>query len=221
MRKNWILCAGLIGILLGLNGVAQSRRRDESRGRPGVFDYYALSLSWSPQYCAQSGSATRDDSQCSPGRRYGFVVHGLWPQYERGWPQFCSTGNRLPNSLIHKLLAIMPNEKLIQHEWEKHGTCSGLAPAEYFQAVEDAFRRLQIPVEYKTPIKEIRVQPDDLKRRFAEANPGLKEESLAIFCSGRFLSEVRVCMTRDLKPHACAGMRDSCRSDSVLLRPIR
>ncbi|MGI9404557.1 MAG: hypothetical protein ACR2OF_08650, partial [Hyphomicrobium sp.] len=48
----------------------------------GEFDYYALVLSWSPTECLTS-TRGRSDAQCArrDGKRYGFVLHGLWPQY--------------------------------------------------------------------------------------------------------------------------------------------
>src|SRR5262249_40589503 len=54
---------------------------------PGQFDYYVLSLSWSPSFCeTATGNARRQ--QCGT-RPFSFVVHGLWPQYERGFPESC------------------------------------------------------------------------------------------------------------------------------------
>ena len=61
---------------------------DRRQNEPGKFDYYVLALSWSPSYCqaAQERAPNRaPDQQCS-GRPFSFVVHGLWPQYERGFP---------------------------------------------------------------------------------------------------------------------------------------
>jgi ribonuclease T2 len=60
---------------------AQDRRQNE----PGQFDFYVLSLSWSPSFCEgreeNGGGGRSQQIQCG-GRPFSFVVHGLWPQYE-------------------------------------------------------------------------------------------------------------------------------------------
>jgi len=61
----------------------------------GKFDYYVLSLSWSPTWCALEGDASGAE-QCDPAKDRGWVLHGLWPQYDRGWPEFCQTAERPP-----------------------------------------------------------------------------------------------------------------------------
>jgi len=106
---------------------------------PGTFDYYVLSLSWSPEYCATSGgNAPNGDLQCRGAKKYGFVLHGLWPQYAKGgWPTTCSTTRAVPPEVIDRVLPIMPSRALPQHEWDKHGTCSGKDVGAYF---DDAAR---------------------------------------------------------------------------------
>ena len=44
------------------------------------FDYYVLSLSWAPAFCALPNEASRNPRECAPGRKVGFIVHGLWPR---------------------------------------------------------------------------------------------------------------------------------------------
>jgi len=188
---------------------------------PGRFDYYVLSLSWSPEYCAGPAGG-RNPQQCGEGRRYGFVVHGLWPQYERGWPQDCSPAAAVDRAIVARMLSLMPAEKLIEHQWRKHGSCSGLDPASYFQLVETAFRSFRIPDDLRQPLKEITFTPDNLRRKILAANPGYPRESVSLACAGRYLSEVRICLTRDLQPRGCSSsVRDTCRAESIILRPIR
>jgi ribonuclease T2 len=219
MKKVVITCVLLLGLIGGLP--AQSRKRDEPRGEAGVFDFYVLSLSWSPQYCAQT-KGNKDEVQCAPGRRFGFVVHGLWPQYERGWPQNCATGGQVHVALAQRMLPLMPSRQLIQHEWQKHGTCSGLPQEEYFRTIEKVFGQLHIPAEFKSPATTLTVHPQEIKRKFSAANSTLPETAMRVLCSGRFLSEVRLCYTRQLQPRPCsADLRDSCRSDPVILPPVR
>lgn len=204
----------LVALLLGIGlALAGAVRADP----PGRFDYYLLALSWSPQYCASE--ARPGDSQCR--RPYGFVVHGLWPQHERGWPKNCGQGEWLPEALIARMLPIMPSRPLILHEWKKHGVCSGLGAEGYFDAVERAYRSLRIPARYAAPRDYLSLTPAALEADFRAANPGLRPEMLAVQCSGNYLRELRVCMDRQLQPRACgAEVRDRCGAQAVL-RPSR
>ena len=205
----------LLAVLLWLNWSASGR------GKPGEFDYYVLSLSWSPEFCA-SPAGKGDKLQCGTGRRFGFVVHGLWPQYERGYPQSCSTEPGPDKELTEKMLAIMPSPKLIRHEWEKHGTCSGLNAAKYFGAVEKARRDVQVPAEFQSPDQTISIEPAKLKKKFLETNKDWSAKSAALLCGGRYLRELRVCLTKDLKARDCGvDVRDACKAAKVTLRPVR
>ena len=194
---------------------------DFFRNQAGAFDYYLFSLSWSPEYCAGSlgeGGA----SQCGGTRQFGFVVHGLWPQNEHGYPQSCSNNSWVNKEVIQRLLPIMPSEQLIRHEWREHGTCSGLPASQYFAKVEDAYALVTIPPPYKNPKDTVSVAPRQLKSEFVAANRNFSEKNLALICKGRFLSEVRVCLDKDLNPRACSSeVRDSCRAEKVILRPVR
>ncbi len=191
------------------------------RQAPGKFDYYAVALSWSPSYCA----TRRDPNQC--GRGLGFVLHGLWPQYEKGFPQNCST-EKLPNDVRANYAAIFPSPKLIGHEWDKHGTCSGLDPAAYFKLSASLKDRLVIPKQFQQPTAPVRATPGELVQLFRAANPGTPVDSVLPFCGdgGRFLKEVRACFTRDGAPRTCSNGEikrsyNSCRQESFLLQSTR
>lgn len=185
--------------------------------QPGLFDYYVLSLSWSPQYCA--GSHRDDGAQCS--RPYAFVAHGLWPQNERGYPRDCGGRERVGDDTIERMLPLMPSRGLIIHEWRTHGACSGLGADDYFDTVTRAYRSVRIPEAYRALDHYLTVDPQRLKRDFVSANPGLREEGLAVKCSGHYLQEVRVCLTRELSPRACgADVEDRC-GETAVLRPVR
>lgn len=185
------------------------------------FDYYVLALSWSPQHCT-TPAGRRDAVQCGGARSYSFIVHGLWPQYERGWPQDCGGGATLSGMLIQETLDIMPSPKLIRHEWAKHGTCSGLAPAAYFALARKAFNQFRAPEAYGKPDREIYVSPAKYKTAWMDANPGLESSEFAVLCSGRFLQEVRVCLDRNLNPRPCgSGVRDRCRVPEMIVQPLR
>jgi ribonuclease T2 len=201
-----------------------AKRKPRERGVSGKFDFYVLALSWSPGFCA-TPAGRNDDTQCGPQRHFAFVLHGLWPQYEnRGWPQDCST-EPLDRSVVDAMLPIMPSTKLIGHEWRKHGTCSGLSSKEYFEEATEAFRAVKIPAAYQAPMKTITVDPDQVQRDLASANPGFPAGSFVVTCTGngRFLQEVRACLTKDLEGRPCNRevQRSACRSNEVIMRPVR
>src|SRR5260221_2736112 len=149
-----------------------------------------MSLSWSPGYCA-SPAGQRDRIQCAGPRQFNFVLHGIWPQYERGWPQFCQTSETLPASLAQKMLDIMPSPRLIAHEWAKHGVCSGLSASKYFAGARAAFESIKIPASMQSPKNARRVAPAALRDEFVAASGGMPREALVVACGGgRFLSEV-------------------------------
>ena len=160
----------------------------------GNFDFYLLSLSWSPGFCA-TPAGQNDPGQCAPGRKFAFVLHGLWPQYEQtGWPEDCST-EQMDTSMLQSMLSIMPSEKLIQHEWFKHGTCSGLTSKEYFEEAAEAFHSIKIPAQYVQLASTLTVNPAEVRSQFANANPKIGEQEFVVECSGngRYLSEVHAC----------------------------
>lgn len=184
---------------------------------PGRFDYYVLSLSWSPQYCASE--ARPGDVQCQ--RPYAFVVHGLWPQNERGYPRDCGRGEYLSESLIADALRFMPSKALVIHQWRKHGVCSGLTAKNYFALAERAYGDVRIPSRYTKLSQPLTTTVARIEADFLADNPKLRPEMLSTQCSGRYFRELRVCLTRDLQPRACgADLRDRCGRD-VLLRPAR
>jgi len=156
------------------------------------------------------------------GRYDAVVVHGLWPQYETGFPQTCGPASTVPASIVDSMLPLMPSPQLIQHEWQTHGTCSGLDVTSYFQLIQKAFATVAIPDDYKSPLQQIQVAPADVKAKFAQANPSFPAGAFTVQCSGQYLSEVRPCLTKDLQGRACgADARDSCSRGTVILRPVR
>jgi ribonuclease T2 len=196
----------------------------DSRG--GDFDYYALALSWSPTFC-QTPAGEDADLQCNSQRRYDFVVHGLWPQYERGWPENCDTRERwLPEELINAMLDIMPSKKLIIHEWRKHGTCSGLKMRDYFALVRDTYGKVKVPARYVLPNETIFTTPEQLALDFVKTNRDLTAGMISVQCGNSRddarLSELRICFTREGALSACgANERRSCRAKRLILPPTR
>ena len=195
-------------------------------GRAGEFDYYVLALSWNAAWCASTGDA-RGDAKCAPGGQTGFVVHGLWPQHEYGWPQDCTTSQRDPSRAETAAMAdIMGSSGLAWHEWKKHGRCSGLAPSAYFALIREAWRRIERPEMLRRISQPIRLAPEVIEQAFIEANaglsPGLKPGGVTVICKDRTISEVRICLTKSLVPRACTGpAAPDCPISDPLFQPMR
>lgn len=220
MLRKRVAAVALIGAVALATTAARSRSRNRGANAPGAFDYYVLSLSWSPEYCATNGS--NDPGQCAEGRKFAFVVHGLWPQYERGFPQNCAAGGAVSDAIVRRMLPLMPSPRLIEHEWRRHGTCSGLNQDAYFELVRRAYFQVAIPDDFKAPIKNVEVSPARVKDEFVRANPAMPFEAFRVLCRGRYLSEVRVCLTKDLRGRACsANVRDACAGEEIIMRPVR
>lgn len=216
-------------------GRAQDRYDDRGgrgqRNMPGQFDYYALVMSWSPTHCASdAGQRDGNDMQCNrrDGRRYNFVLHGLWPQYERGFPEACPTRDRpfVPDGVIQSMLDIMPARGLIIHEYKKHGTCSGLDPAGYYDLARQLYNRIRIPARYVNPFDVQFVSPEDLMREMLDANPDLKPDMMAISCGGpgNRLKEVRICFTKSGQLRPCGSnenQRRMCSARQMYVPPVR
>jgi ribonuclease T2 len=216
MRRIVATLVGPIGILCAFVGAAQA----QGRNAPGDFDYYVLSLSWSPSYCETARGAGAEQ-QC--GRRpYSFVVHGLWPQYERGFPEKCQFPSpRLDHRIVDGMLDLMPAPQLVYHEWDTHGTCAGLAARDYFDLIRMARAKVAIPPDYDDPQAPLTVAPQDVIASFIKANPGLDSAGITIDCDRTRLREVRICLTRDLAFRDCTDRRQTCRSPSVTMPPAR
>jgi ribonuclease T2 len=231
MMKRPTAIAKCIPPLLALAAVALAfapsaalAQRQEG-ANPGEFDFYVLSLSWSPSFCetAAERSPERVPQQQCGGRPYSFVVHGLWPQFERGFPERCQDPPpRLSRDIVSSMLDLMPARGLIYHEWDTHGTCSGLSASAFFDTVRKARAAIKIPAEF-ADLKETRtVAPQDVQDAFVKANPGASAAGVAVTCSGRRLSEVRICMTKDLHFRECPEQRrGACRRDQVVMPPVR
>lgn len=196
-----------------------------AEGQAGQFDYYALALSWSPTYC--EGAGRNDNSpQCNGARPFAFVVHGLWPQYNRGWPQDCRTQERpwVSDATINSMMDIMPSRKLVIHEYKKHGTCSGLSPDAYFTLARRLFTQITIPERFRQLREPVVVSPDEVEAEFLKANPALKPEMVSIACHGRNLTELRICFGRDEKLQPCGvneTQRKLCSSEKIVMPPVR
>ena len=195
-------------------------------GKPGKFDYYVLVLSWSPSFCAGEGRAKKSP-QCSGTRPFAFVLHGLWPQYETGWPNDCHQGRkpRVPSTLINTMLDIMPARRLVIHQYNKHGTCSGLDPESYFQTARKAFEAIKIPARYLQPQKPVIISPREIENDFLKTNQELTPEMISISCGrNKRLRGVRICFSKDLALRGCGAnetQQKLCKLDKIVMPSVR
>jgi ribonuclease T2 len=188
------------GVLLSLCLIAGPAAAQEVRGAPpGRFDFYVLALSWSPTHCADPDNRARDRMQCAGPRPFSFVVHGLWPQYERGYPRLCPTRERGPaGAAIARALTVMPSRDLVRKQWERHGACSGLTASTYVERTVQARAKVRIPAAFTDPQDWRMTSAGDIEAAFRAANPGLSAGAIAVERRGRNLGEVRICLTKDL-----------------------
>jgi ribonuclease T2 len=213
----------LLTLAVCLPSSAMARHRNQhGDSQPGEFAYYVLSLSWSPAFCLGSTG----EAECNGPRSYGFIVHGLWPQNEQGWPQYCRSQGPVPDEAVQGVLDLMPARKLIYHEWAAHGTCSGLDPSAFFATVRRAYTSISVPAQLSAVHQPLQQPPAAVADAFADANPQLPAQSVVVTCSGQTLPrlrEVHVCFDRDLQPRACSAdaLREACRAPTLLIPPVR
>lgn len=204
--------AGVAGICL-MAGAAWAEGE-----RAGDFDYYVMALSWSPNWCALEGDSRRDP-QCDRGTGTTFVLHGLWPQYEDGWPSYCRTTERDPSRSDTAAMAdVFGGAGSAFYQWKKHGRCSGLSSSAYYALARKAFKSVAISSVFPKINKVLRVPAEVIEGAFLEANPGLKRDQVTVTCRGGMIQEVRICLTKDLEPRRCGldTIRDCTLKDAAL-----
>jgi len=214
--------AGLVLLLIGHAAPALAQARPGAT--PGEFDFWVLVLTWSPSFCEATSERTSRSMQCAGERPYHFVVHGLWPQYTRGFPEYCQVpAPDLDRGTVNAMLDIMPAPGLVRHQWAKHGTCSGARSARaYFEQVRQARAKVRIPAEFETLTEPRTVTSEEVEEAFIRANPGLGRDMIAVQCDQRRLREVRVCVGRDMNFTACQEIdRRACRRDRLVMPPVR
>ena len=205
--------AAWIALWLVLAGAATSvAAAPREQGQAGDFDFYVLSLSWSPTFCLTHPG----DQQCS-GKGYGFVLHGLWPQYARGgWPASCDSQSRLSAEALAKGAALFPSQKLLKHEWAKHGTCSGLEPLAYLEKTDTALGVVKIPEQLQAFNVPDSLDAQEIETLFRQSNPAMGNHGLAVICKGKVLSEVRVCLSKELRFAGCPrSVKSQCRGGDI------
>ncbi|QPM91137.1 ribonuclease T2 family protein [Pseudooceanicola algae] len=186
-----------------------------AQDRPGQFDYYLAAFSWSPGYCEATGG---ESEQCAPGADYAWILHGLWPQYERGYPRDCPSTVAAPSRRQTAEMAdIMGTAGLAFHEWRTHGTCSGLSARAYFDLSRKAFEAIRLPAFPEEATEDLRLRPARIGAALEALNPAIPSDGYVLRCEDGRLREVRICLDRDdLSPRPCgADLRSSCGGGAV------
>jgi ribonuclease T2 len=212
-------------LLVAILAIAPLQAQDRRQNDAGKFDFYALALSWSPSFCEAVRERSPDrksDQQCGE-RPYSFVVHGLWPQYTKGFPEFCQVpAPRLDRAVVASMLDLMPSPQLIFHEWDRHGTCSGLAARAYFDTVRKARAVVKIPAEYLEPETPQVVSADEVEQAFIKANPGLPAGAISVGCDSKRVSDVKVCLSKDFQFQECAELeKRACQRPKLVMPAVR
>ena len=188
----------------------------------GEFDYYVLSLSWSANWCAYEGD-DRDSPQCDPARDHGWVLHGLWPQYERGYPADCRTSFRPPSrGQTGDMADIMGTSGLAWHQWNKHGVCTGLDSEDYYALSRVAYDKVTRPEVLRKLTDPVTLPASLIEEAFIQSNPTLEPDQITITCRQGYIQEARICLTRDLEFRTCGTdvIRD-CTMHSAQFEPMR
>lgn len=202
-------------LALAMTCFPSHRHRPRQTGQPGVFDYYLFVLSWSPEFCSTKPSA----AQCS--QHTGFIVHGLWPENNDGsYPSNCQTTQPPPTN-PSSMADIMPVE-IIGHEWQTHGTCSGLSGDAYFALIRKTHDSLKIPARLAAPGSSFTLTAKQLKQQFEQANPNLSDAELVVQLRGNYLNAVEFCISKSESPApvACSGVRDT-RGGTFVVPPVK
>ena len=216
-RINKMFAILAVALLAATFTADAAKRRRSENSFPGTFDYYLLSLSWAPDFCALPGG-NKDPRECSPGRRLGFIVHGLWPQAEAGRAAENCAASPVSGAIVNLMLNYIPSPGLIQHEWSEHGSCTGLNAVDFFALVRQARDKVRIPADLTALAQDRSMSPRDLAAEFAAANPAFPPAAFRATCVRGELQEVRVCFTKDLAPRPCSASAGQCPAPAVLLR---
>lgn len=208
------LVAALVFALFSLPVSAQDRAGD--------FDYYLLALTWSPNWCTLEGDA-RNSPECDGSRDLGWTLHGLWPEYEDGWPEFCLSPHPAPSRRMTGAMEdIMGSGGLAWYQWRKHGACSGLRGGEYFALAREAYDSITKPPLLEALQQEVRLPAALIEEAFLQENPQLSADGLTVTCRAGMIQEVRICLTKDLDPRPCApSMARDCTLENALFQPVR
>ena len=165
---------------------------------------YTLALTWAPEYCHKNARDPSAKFECQSGNRFGFTLHGLWPDgIGKEWPQYCTTTALLPPTVIKQHLCSTPSSQLLQHEWAKHGTCMQTTPADYFAKSTGLYGKLRFPD--MDALSRAPLNAGQLAAAFATANPGVPANAVRVTTNAKgWLDELWLCLDKNFGYTRCA-----------------
>jgi len=224
VNRKIITLVLLVAVCCGYSGCALAKHKQKpptvpSDATAGDFDYFLLTLSWTPEFCATE-PRERPSAECAPSKHVGLLVRGFRPQYDDGkWPQDCGSTSPVPSATVKHMMPIMPGNELIQHEWATHGTCSRLSMQDYFGVIEKLYNALEVPEELKKPGNRSHPSPSVIEQKFALANNAPKR-AFRISCPKNQFSAVEICLSKDMQYQACPTTVKECSASRIRVRPL-
>ena len=208
----------LLALLLSLNA-AYARAEGEPEGE---FDYFVMALSWSANWCALEGDA-RNSPQCDVREDHGWILHGLWPQFHRGFPSYCQTAQRAPSrGMTADMADIMGTGGLAWHQWKKHGSCTDLSAGDYYALSRRAYAAITRPGIFRKLDHAVRIPASVVEDAFLKENPTLTRNSITITRRQGYIQEARICLSRELTPVPCgADVIKDCTLKDAIFTPMR
>ena len=155
---------------------------------------YTLALTWAPQYCRDNSGEASARFQCGSGNRFGFTLHGLWPDGRgKQWPQYCAPAAILSPATIRANLCATPSAQLLQHEYAKHGTCMGVPPQQYFARATELYARVRYP-DMNALSRRRGLTAGQVAAAVARANRGMTPDMVRVTATRGWLDEIWLCM---------------------------
>lgn len=178
---------------------------------------YTLAISWVPEFCHRNARQAAARFECGSGNRFGFALHGLWPDGEGAqWPQYCQATAILPPAVIRGALCSTPSAQLIQHEWAKHGTCTELTPNQYFAQSTRLYAALRYP-DMVALSRRPGLTAGDLAAAMARANPGIAADMMRITANKQgWLDEIWLCLDKAKKYQTCPAHQGGLAADAPI-----
>lgn len=194
----------------GLEGAAGA-----PQGELVEFSVYVLALSWTPEFCCQKPAKDECDDLAGTFAADHLAIHGLWPNYDdaeaqrfrKNYPQYCGDFRNCGRNNPPALCDVDPGEIpvameqfgpgyvndgnfLANHEWPKHGSCTGLDARAYFEEAIETLQRN--PGDMGTP--EFLTQNIGKKVKVSELASHFPDNNVVFRCDqGCVLAEVSTC----------------------------
>ncbi len=164
---------------------------------------YVLALSWSPQFCKEHGDEEKNAAQCDVPKKYGFILHGLWPDGDGlKDPKWCKRVPAVSAPVLKQYFCATPSVGLMQYEWAKHGSCIESDAERYFHIATQQIAALNFPdMEIQS---RSQTTVGAFTAAFVAANPGMAADMVRLDVTPLgWLKELRLCLGKDYRPAPC------------------